>query len=77
MTCGSLGFTNDARQLLTDRGLGEGSNARAGGFVYETLSEIQLLYTKAYRPDLGLRAKVFSFDAALCPPDPLPIIKNQ
>ena len=35
MICGSLGFTNDVRQLLTDRGLGEGSNARPGGFVYE------------------------------------------
>lgn len=35
MICGSLGFTNDFRRLLTDRGLGEGSNARPGGFVYE------------------------------------------
>jgi ferredoxin--NADP+ reductase len=35
MLCGSLGFTNDFRLLLTDRGLGEGSNARPGGFVYE------------------------------------------
>ena len=35
MICGSLGFTNDFRQLLTDRGIGEGANARPGGFVYE------------------------------------------
>ena len=35
MICGSLGFTNDFRRLLTDRGLGEGLNARPGGFVYE------------------------------------------
>ncbi len=35
MICGSLGFTNDFRQLLTDRGLVEGSNARIGSFVYE------------------------------------------
>ena len=35
MICGSLGFTKDFWQLLTDRGLGEGSNARPGSFVYE------------------------------------------
>ena len=35
MICGSLAFTNDFRQLLTHRGLGEGSNARPGGFVYD------------------------------------------
>ena len=35
MTWGSLGFTNDFQQLLTDRGLGEGLNARTGGFVNE------------------------------------------
>ena len=35
MICGSLGLTNDFWQLLTDRGLGEGSNARPASFVYE------------------------------------------
>ena len=35
MICGPLGFTNDFRQLLTHRGLGEGSNARPGAFVYD------------------------------------------
>ncbi len=35
MICGSLGFTNDFRRLLTDRGLRDGSNARPGGFLYE------------------------------------------
>jgi ferredoxin/flavodoxin---NADP+ reductase len=35
MLCGSMGMLDDMRAILTGRGFTEGSQADAGGYVYE------------------------------------------